>query len=188
MTLALGVRYEIDPDPSGGPGLTLLGALEYARWSESPGPDATVNLDLDLGVTPSEVEARFPHPRFRDTLSPRLGVELKVLAQDPMALPPHERRPPRLVMRFGWSVSPSPVPDQVGLTSHADATRHTYAFGAGWHFGRPLGVELKLDVAAQKHDLNQRRFDKPDDSLPFAHYTVDGSLFDVGATLGATWR
>jgi hypothetical protein len=70
----------------------------------------------------------------------------------------------------------------------ADAPAHVLAAGAGVQLGRQWGVDVRADGAAQLWLLQERRFDKPSDALPYAHYRVGGRLIDVAAALEATWR
>lgn len=190
LTLDLGARADLTP------ALRVFADVTYTRWSAAPPPSATITLDLDLVTTPSELEARFTAPRFRDTLSPHLGLELRVLELPRGALEPRrrapisddERGPPRLALRAGWTVSPSPVPRQTGLTSYADSTRNVFALGAGYCFGRAWGIELTSDVALAYHRLARRDFDKGSDVLPNAHYRASGDIYAAALTFGAAWR
>jgi len=185
LTVALGVRA--DPVDF----LRVFAALEYARWSAAPPPNASIRLNLDLAITPQELEARFVAPRFRDTLSPQLGLELRALELPAGAVAARrdgERPPARLAIRAGWSLNPSPVPNQTGFTSYADSTRQVVALGAGYHFGRAWGVELQANAALGLHVLPVRHFDKQSDALPMAHYTADGRIYQAGLSLEGAWR
>src|SRR6185437_17005680 len=106
----------------------------YAVYSAAPSPAASVIIDVHLGTTPGLREVGFGSPRFRDTLAPRFGLEL--------------RRPSgeawRWAARAGYAMLPSPVPRQSGLTTYADATRHQLALGGGYHLGRFGGVDLSV--------------------------------------------
>lgn len=158
-------------------GLSALAALEYALYSAAPPPAADVKLDVRLGTTPGLREARFPSPRFRDTLAPRLGLEL--------------RRPsagaPRWAVRAGYAFQPSPVPRQSGLTSYADAARHQISAGGGYHLGRLAGVDLAIEAAGQLHVFTRRVEDKDSPALPYAHFEVSGHILYGSLALEATW-
>lgn len=186
LTVTLGAR--VDPATF----LRVFAALEYARWSAAPPPSATTRLDLDLAITPEELEARFVAPRFRDTLSPQMGIELRALELPPGTLPrpadANERLPPRLAVRAGWAMYPSPVPNQTGFTSYADSTRQVFTLGAGYHFGKPWGVELQANAALGLHVLPVRHFDKQSDALPMAHYTASGHIYHGALSLEGAWR
>jgi hypothetical protein len=178
--IGLGARAAI------GGGLSALLALEYAVWSAAPPPVADVTIDVRLGTVPSQREARFVAPRFRDTLSPRAGLELLLPA--PRRGAEDDAPSYRWAARAGYALSPSPVPPQTGFTSYADADRHTIALGGGHRFGRVAGVDLAADVAFQLHLLAPREEQKPSDSLPFAHYEVGGRIFSGALSLQGAWR
>lgn len=185
LTADFGARFDITHS------VRVFGDVQYARWSAAPPPNAGVLLRLHLNVEPAEVIARFVDPRFRDTLSPRLGVEVRALERAgsaPGASSRGGRPAARLTLRAGWSVSPSPVPRQTGFTSFADATRHDFALGAGYDFGRVWGVALHADLALALHVLLTRNFDKPNGALPNAHYSAGGRIYDAAVSLGAAFQ
>lgn len=185
-----------------GAGVTAFAALEYAVYSAAPPPVADVVLDVRLGTTPSQREARFVEPRLRDTLSPRFGLEL--VRPDPAESAPrkpagspgsaHSRGgaavavPWRWGVRAGYVLSPSPLPPQNGFTSYADATRHGLAVGGGYRFGRVAGVDLAVQVAGQVHVLAKRLEVKPSPALPHARYEVGGHMLYGAASLEGVWR
>jgi hypothetical protein len=175
-----------------GAGFTVHAALEVALYSAAPPPVADVTIDVRLGTVPSLREARFVEPRFRDTLSPRVGVELRRPAE-PRA-PAGEAGAPagepvwRWALRAGYAIAPSPVPRQTGFTSYADATRHGLALGGGYRFGRALGVDLSANIAASLHLLAPRLEEKPSLSLPHARYEVGGHIGHGSVSLEAMWR
>lgn len=158
-------------------GLVGLASIEYAVWSAAPPPIADVRIDVALGTTPGLREAQFPLPRFRDTLAPRFGVELR--RPSPEAW--------RWAARLGYAVLPSPVPKQNGLTTYADATRHQIAFGAGYRIGKLAGVTFTAEAAGQVHVLAPRADEKDDPSLPYARTTVSGRLYHGALTVEALW-
>lgn len=173
-TIDVGTRVAI------GGGLSVLGAIEYAVYSAAPAPIADVKLDVRLGTTPGLRSARRFEPRFHDTVSPRVGVELRRPSADSVAW--------RWAARAGYARVPSPVPEQKGFTTYLDSTRHELALGGGYHLGRFAGVDLAVDVAAQLHLLTGRTEEKPSASLPYAHFEVGGRIFHGAATVEATWR
>lgn len=162
------------------PGLRAFAALEYAAYSAAPAPIADVDIDVELATSPALKKGRFVQARFRDTLSPKLGLEWRHPAPpmsasffaEPSAVPD----PWRLALRAGYAYAPSPVPAQTGFTSYADAARHAVGLGAAYHFGDVLGVDLTLSLAGQFHTLEGRREQKESPALPFAEYTVAGEI------------
>ncbi len=186
--------------------LRFFGALEYARWSAAPSPEAWIDLEVALQVTPETRIVHFVLPRFRDTLSPRLGVELGLFGAPQVVRIPDGADGPggsatsatttaeqpqdnsRLRLRAGWAYVPSPVPNQTGFTSYADADRHTLSVGGGVDFGRVLGVGLKADAAFAVSMLSERTFSKPSPSLPNSLYTASGNFFTGALSLTAAWE
>lgn len=174
--------------------LRFFGALEYARWSAAPSPEAWIDLEVALQVTPETRIVHFVLPRFRDTLSPRLGVELGLFGEPQVvrvsdgstAEAPKDNS--RLRLRAGWAYVPSPVPNQTGFTSYADADRHTLSLGGGVDFGRVLGVGVKADAAFALSMLSERTFSKPSPSLPNSLYTASGNFLTGALSLTAAWE
>lgn len=185
-TVGLGARVAIAG------GLSAFGALEYAIWSAAPPPVADVTLDVRLGTTPSQREARFVEPRFRDTISPRLGLELtRKRSRVAGDCPEPERAvdPPwSWAARAGYVLSPSPVPPQDGLTSYADAARHGVAVGASLRIVELAGVLVGASVAGQLHVLVTRLEEKPSPALPHARYEAGGRILHGSFALEGTWR
>jgi len=136
-----------------------------------------VEIAVHLGTTPGLREVTFPSPRFRDTIAPRLGVEIRRPSAEAW----------RWAARAGYAVLPSPVPTQTGFTTYADATRHQIAIGGGYHIGKLAGVDLAIDVAGQLHLLVPRTEDKESAALPYAQFEVGGHILYGAATLEATW-
>lgn len=172
-TIDLGARLRVTS------GISAFAALTYAVYSAAPPPVADVTLDVKLGTTPSLREVRFPAPRFRDTLSPHVGVEVSREVGPAGAY--------RLAARAGYALAPSPLPPQTKLTSYADANRHQIAIGAGVRAPRIAGVRFSLDLAAQLHLLEPHTEQKESASYPYASFDVGGRILYGAATLGATW-
>jgi hypothetical protein len=170
-----------------GEGLTALWAIEYAAYSYAPPPSADVTIDVRLGTVPSQREARFIEPRMRDTLSPRLGLELRRPASRDVV---RDRELPiwRWAVRGGYLFAPSPLPRQTGFTTYADAARHLIALGAGYRFGRAAGVDLSLNAAGQLHLFATRQEEKNSMSLPYARYEAGGHVVYGSASLEGSWK
>lgn len=158
-------------------GLAALASLEYAVYSAAPPPVADVTIDLNLGTTPGIRRVKFPSPRFRDTLAPRFGLELRRPSAEAW----------RWALRAGYALQPAPIPRQGGFTSYADANRHQFAFGGGYRFGRAFGVELSAQAAGQVHFLVTRTNDKDSPALPYAHFEAGGRIYHGAITLEASW-
>jgi long-subunit fatty acid transport protein len=141
--VALGLAIDLSPD------LTVSAELDWLGWSYFHGAVPQLRVEVDLTITPSLVEARFPQARFRDQWIPRLGGELR-------------RRFGRHVgfaARLGYAFERTPVPEQSGLTSFADNNVHILALGAGISLENLIKIlpkPLRLDVALQAHSLEPR--------------------------------
>jgi long-subunit fatty acid transport protein len=170
-TLDLGARYTIAP------WLRALVALELALWSQAPSPAANLSMDVRLGLKPGLLETNFGQPRMRSTLSPRVGAEVLPLGRNTA-----------LSVRAGYLLSPSPVPQQTGFTSHADSVAHGFALGAGYDLGKAWGVGLRADASTMLMVLAQRQFNKPSEVLPFSHYTASGNIMHVSVALQGAWK
>jgi long-subunit fatty acid transport protein len=183
--------------------IRFFGALEYARWSAAPSPEAVIDLEIDLEITPETRVVHFVLPRFRDTISPRLGIEIGLLGQPQVVRAPDGPAGPdgpntpdvdepadnsRVKLRAGWAYVPSPVPNQTGFTSYADANRHTVSVGGGADFGKMLGVGIKGDFALSMSILSERTFTKPSAVLPHSFYTASGNFFTGALSLTAAWE
>ena len=173
-TIDVGARVAV------GWGLSLLGAIEYATYSAAPPPSAEVGIDVHLGTTPGLRAARIFEAGFHDTVSPRVGAELRRPSEGDAVW--------RWAVRAGYARVPSPVPEQYGFTTFLDSTRHEVAIGGGYHLGRLAGVDLAIEAAAQVHLLTARAGEKPSASLPYARFESSGTIVHGAATLEAAWR
>lgn len=167
-------------------------ALEVLFYGAAPPPVADVHFDIGLGTVPSQLEARFVEPRFRTTLSPRLGIEyrkpLNVSESKENIQHQIELKEWQWVLRGGYGFSPSPVPKQTGLTSYVDSSRHAVSLGGGYRLGKALGVSISVQAAAALHWLNHRKEQKPSDALPYSSYEVGGEIFYGSLGLEALWK
>jgi long-subunit fatty acid transport protein len=139
--VALGAAIDLSSD------LTVSAELDWVGWSYFTGAVPDLKVLVQLAISPPLVQALFPQPRFSDQWVPRIGAELR-------------RHLGRwdFAARLGYAFEPSPVPEQVGLTSFADNDRHILSFGGSFGL-RGLSVlpkGLKLDLAMQVHDLESR--------------------------------
>lgn len=170
-TFDVGARWTL------GANLGVVSSLQLARWSAAPSPVANLTMEVDLGLSPGQREGRFVRPAYRDTLSPRWGVEwLPAGSEGPWAL------------RAGYAYTPSPLPEPEGFATPVDASTHTFAMGVGYDCGTVWGVDWRLDGAGQWVSLVDRTFDKGRDTIPFARYEAGGFLGVANLALEATWR
>ncbi len=169
--------YDLGARWSFGANLRVASALQLARWSAAPSPAANLTMDVDLGLSPGQREGRFLRPAYRDTLSPRWGIEWHP-----------EGFGGTWALRAGYAYTPSPVPEPAGFASPADASTHTFALGAGHDFGSLWGVDFRLDGAGQLVSLVDRTFDKGRDTIPFARYEAGGFLLVGNVGVEGTWQ
>lgn len=153
----------------------VMTSLQYARWSDAPSPVAALSMDVDLGLSPGLRQGSFVMPGFRDTVSPRVGMEMEPWGEEAVAL------------RAGYQYSPSPVRVSRGFASPMDASTHGFALGAGVDCGRVWGVDIRSDAAWQWLMLERRTLDKPGDALPFSHSEVSGSVKLMSVSVQGGW-
>jgi long-subunit fatty acid transport protein len=157
----------------GSPVFTAAADVVWTGWSgfrELSPPFSAMSIDSLAGVgLDIELGEDLGEPGWRDTWSPRLGVEVH-----PGALPAGRlfgTLAPKA--RLGFQLAPTPVPDQTGRTSYMDSDR--------WTLGAGLGVEAKQITGFTKGPV------KFDVGLAYQHVmrrdvTKDASL--VGDTNG----
>jgi len=170
-TLDLAARWTILP------GVVGMVSLQLATWSRGPGSWATLSMDVDLGLSPGLREGEFVRPGYRDTISPRVGLEVSPTKGESA-----------WVLRAGYAFTPSPVPQPKGFASPADASTHGVGAGAGVDLGKLGGVGLRVDAAMQWLRLNHRWFDKGQDTLPFARYAASGFVGTGSIAVEGRWK
>jgi long-chain fatty acid transport protein len=160
--------------------IELLFDLTYARWSEFPVAAGGFELDLDVKQFQPLVKLAppqsYPPSGFRDVVTPRLGVEVALLDRDRLGLD----------LRGGYSYSPTPVPEQIGLSSLADSDKHTFSVGAGLELrrlapilSRPLTFDLHLAVTALPPRDNRKLL--PVDKV--GDFVASGAVVNLGLSM-----
>lgn len=171
--VALGVSY--DPVPW----LSAEADIVWRQWSAYPTPVAN--------TTPS-VPAQ-PPPGFRDTWSPRVGVEGRLALADAW----------ELALRGGYAFEPTAVPEQRGANNFLDNDRHAWSLGVGGRFSLQddAGADdlvVRADLYVQHHILVERTNHKKapggpaeaaelEANLGFPAITSSGSLLSVGGAV-----
>lgn len=157
------------------PDLTLSADVAWVNWSAAPSGVADLRVLVDLDTAPPLVGSDVPEANFEDIVELRVGAEWRFGS---------ERT--QWAARAGYAYLPSPVPDQLGLTSFADNDRHVLALGAGvtladWKpvLTRPIGFE----VAAQWHHLADRLTIKDAEMYPGQPFSSAGNIFYVSSTM-----
>ncbi len=168
-------------------GLAAYAGLEYAAFSAAPAPVADVAMDVALTTSPAVREVRFIEPRFRDVLSPKMGLEFRTSAPPLpttfLAEPPPSKESWKVALRAGYAYVPSPVPPQKGFTSYADSVRHGIGIGAAYHVGDVWGIDVTLSLAGQFHVFEKRMEQKTSPTLPFARYDIAGEIVRFSAAI-----
>jgi hypothetical protein len=155
--------------------------LTFARWSEFATPAADFQLTLDAGALNSLVHLppppKYPSPGFHDILIPRVGVEVRALERERVALD----------VRAGYSYEPSPAPEQIGQSNYADADKHRFLVGAGvtlrrlgkwFHAASPITIDAHFGVTALPPRANR----KADPADPVGDWVASGYVVEGGVT------
>ena len=152
-------------------GFTIAADVAWNRWSKfPPPPDLSVLIALDL--TPPLVATDRPPANFQDTVDVRVGGEYRGGGGLGLAL------------RGGLAYRPSPVPDQIGLTSYADGDRLEVTAGTGVRLGwKPIFVHpIDLDLAVQWQHVGGRLTLKDAGVVPGQAFSSGGDIVHAGLT------
>ncbi|MCS6898431.1 MAG: hypothetical protein RMJ98_01415 [Myxococcales bacterium] len=141
---------------------TLFFGLRHEHWSAAPSPVATATFDLHLVLRPFERQETFVPPPLRNTLSPRVALEIT----SPSGV---------LALRAGYGYQPSPLTAPQGYLTPLLPAYHEGTGGVGWVI-HGLPVTLRLDLALGLQVAPERRARKENLTLPWASYTLEGVL------------
>ncbi len=179
--LVLGGAYQLSKE------LRISADVTWVNWAayESPVSRSQTVLDVEVPASfelpenpkPTEVE----DPNFSDRLVPRLGVEYFLGVARDFSIP----------LRVGYVYEHSPVPPQTGRTNFVDANRHVFSAGSGFVLSDPgevLPGDLRFDMHLQWSLLPARVTLKENPADYVGDYRADGSILNVGATLGVGFR
>ena len=149
-------------------GLSLSADITVHQWS-----DMKTGFDTD------------PDPKLRTTASLRSGLEW-------------HGGPRWLVLRSGWAVDPSPLPEQTGQTNYLGSSVITLAGGAGIDLRRvnrtPVTIDFHLRTLLGKTQTSHKdtnalpdaSMDLPGrqiDNLGYPGFRASASVFQLGATM-----
>lgn len=171
----LSVGIEVDPLAD----LTLSGKLEWLDYSAYESGVADLRVLITLDITPPLVSSSVPAPGFSDVVTARLGAEYRL---------GNERT--RYAVRAGGAWVPTPVPEQIGLTSFADNDRLILATGLGitlvdW---RPfLTRPVELAVGLQWHHLLHRLTVKDIAVLPGEAFSSGGDIVHLSTSMSVSF-
>ena len=143
-----GLSYRLSPD------LLLSCDVSYNEWSGFQVPSLSIATKIDIPFIVLKEGVNDP-PGFSDTVTPRLGLEVR----------PYRGDRADGFLRAGYAFEPSPVPEQSGRSNYLDSDRHIFAWGAGVLFKRLLGKDLSrkplsFDVGVAYHWLPERKHAK----------------------------
>ncbi|MBI2892893.1 MAG: outer membrane protein transport protein [Deltaproteobacteria bacterium] len=161
-------------------GWTATTEVVWSNWSRLGQVASDVALLVEIGITPSLIQALFPTPGWHDTFSPRLGVQ--------KSLPVASRA--TVELRAGYRFEPSPVPDQTGVTSFADGDRHVFGVGSGLRIaglsagGAAAPGAWTLDAGLAWHHLVPRATRKVEPAGPGGDFTTDGEVLSASVMTG----
>lgn len=115
-----------------------------------------------------------PSPSFRDTWTPRVGLEYRV--------------DKGLVVRAGYAFQKSPVPEQRGSSNYMDCDRHVVSCGAGYTFpggaARVLWKKpLTVEAYVQYIELVERTYRKSDPVRYGNDVTLGGRMMHGGLSV-----
>ncbi len=160
--LVAGVAADLTRD------LTFTAEMTWSEWSAYAGGLGDLQVAVALDITPPLVQTRNPASAFENTLSGRTGIEARF--GGPAT---------RFALRAGYGYTPTPVPEQTGLTSFADNDRHLLATGLGItlaDFAPLLTRPIDFDVALQWHHLRERITVKDAAQFPGAAFSSSGDI------------
>ena len=161
--------------------LTATADLVWSQWSAMPDPYGNSSLTvIDHGGTlpPSPPPTVAEDPRFRDTVSPHVGVEWRALRGGST----------ELALRGGYAFVPSPAPSPSATRNLVDLDRHVATLGFRVSFRQPpmLTGPLDLEGYAGYTHLPPRTVLRDDPTDPVGAYTASGRMWALG--LGATFH
>ena len=167
------------------PKLTLSAEVDVALWSQAPDPSPRVAVDfkgklLDAFGLQDAIDVATEAPpvelHFKDTVSPRIGVEWA----------PAEW----VKLRGGYFYRPSPAPRASGPNSYLDNDVHGFAFGAAFIYDDPLGVHRKpvsLEIGNQFGWLPSRTVYKDNVNDPVGDLQHGGFTYSLGVSVNHSY-
>ncbi len=155
---------------------TFAAELAWLNYGNIKRVGADLFVDIDLRVPVPVDSFQQPAPGFRDVFTPRFGGEYRHALSDSRTL----------ALRCGYWFAPSPVPEQRGITSYADADRHVATLGAALTLKQDLPFEVRVETALQGQFLASRVFTKDVSLAAAAPYSVSGFVWGFSVGVGVT--
>lgn len=154
--------------------LTLTSDVSWVNWSAHPSGVADLRILVALDITPPLVQTDVVAAEFNDTVTARLGAEYRI-----------NGKRTDWAVRGGYAFLPSPVPDQVALTSFADNERHVLSLGMGMTLTdwKPILTRpVEFNVGLQWHHLQGRLTQKDAMQFPGESFSSGGNIFHINAS------
>jgi long-chain fatty acid transport protein len=171
----IGFAYALPTIP-----LLLAADFTWMRWSAAPGPAVSIVALLDdRGLRP---DAEPPGVLLDlPTIDVPLGAQDTVVTH----LGAEYRVQPWLAFQGGYVLRPTPIPDQRGYTSYADATAHVLSVGSSLTWADPLEVHdnpVSLDLFLQATLHPERRAEKDPglDLERVGSWGFSGAIWNLG--------
>lgn len=132
-TINLGASYRVESI-----GLTASVEVDYQLWSRAPDPSPAVGIDVGGGVLEafglgSALDIGTDQPPidlgFRDTLTPRIGLEWEAAEWTRLWA--------------GYFYRPTPAPRSTGPFNYLDNDVHAFSLGAAFTFNDPFTDETR---------------------------------------------
>ncbi|MBS1150460.1 MAG: long-chain fatty acid transport protein [Myxococcaceae bacterium] len=166
-TVSVGASWRLLDDR-----LFLTADVSWEHWAAVPPliADIRITLDgtlLDLGFH-KDVISREIVMGFSDVVVPKVGIEFGVT--------------PRLKLRAGYGLRPTPAPVQTGRTNFVDSTAHLLSAGGGYTLDDPLQMAsgLTLEGAVQLAVTSGGHVEKAGPNLN-PNYQFGGSVLTLSA-------
>lgn len=149
--------------------------LTWSGWSGMRDPNGSSGfLVIDRnGNLPPQPPPNFQEdPKFKDTVSPHLGLEWRALRGGKV----------ELTARGGYAFEKSPAPAPTATRNLVDLDRHVLTAGGRVRFPKAPGVgaPVDLDGYVVYGRLGERTVRRDDPTDPVGSYTAGGELWAVG--------
>ena len=179
-TISFGVSYHFEKQR-----LTLSLAADYALWSLAPDPTVRVSVDIQgelvrtLGLQDTldiSSESAGVDLRFRDTVSPRFGLEWGAL--------------PWLDLQLGYFYRPSPASRATGPNNHLDNDVHAFSFGTAFLVNDPFRKgdhPIRIGLSHQLGWLPNRTIHKASAQDPVGDLQHGGLTYALSLSVDYTY-
>ena len=180
MQFVFGLAYRVTDR------LLLSFDLSYNDWSEYRPPTLEEEISFDIPLFELEFNpGENADPGARDTMTPRLGAEYRLLTTEALDL----------TVRGGYFWDPTPLPEQAENANFLDGDRHVFSFGTGLTIKRLLGFDLskrpvgietafQYQLLAETHHRKASHVVASNPGYPEIRGSGDLYFFSIGVSLG----